>query len=80
MKAFLKRLFKIKRYFIVSYQFRSVSGSTGFATHVITTKGTYFNLNEAKDSISKDDRVIKDTISVASVTEISKIDYSYFIK
>ena len=80
MKAFIKRLFKIKRYFIVVFTFRANNDTIGIATHIITTKGTYFNLNESKDTLSEDSRVIKDTIIVASVTEISKIDYSYFIK
>ena len=80
MKAFLKRLFKIKRYFIVAFTFKANNDTIGIATLIIITKGTYFNLNESKDKLSEDSRVIKDTISVASVTEISKIDYSYFIK
>ena len=80
MKAFLKRLFKIKRYFIVSYQFRYKNETIGFATHVIMTKGTYLNLNELIDRVSKDDRVIKYTISVMHVNEISKSDCSHLIK
>ena len=77
MKAFLKRLFKIKRYFIVSYHFmcHDKTSGIGFGTTLVHTHGSYVNIDDLKLNISYDKRIDISTIVVISITEISEKDY-----
>ena len=78
MKAFLKRLFKIKRYFIVSYHFMCHEKTYGicFGTTIFNTHGSYVNIDDLKLNISYDKRIDISTIGVISITEISEKDYA----
>ena len=78
MKAFLKRLFNIKRYFIVSYHFmcHDKTSGIGFGTTFVYTYGSYVNIDDLKLNISYDKRVDISTIGVISITEISEKDYA----
>ena len=77
MKAFLKRLFKIKRYFIVSYHFmcHDKTSGIGFGTTFVCTHGSYVNIDDLKLKISFNKRIDTSTIGVISITEISQKDY-----
>lgn len=78
MKAFLKRLFKIKRYFIVSYHFmcHDKTSGIGFGTTFVYTYGSYVNIDDLKLNISYDKSIDINTIGVISITEISEKDYA----
>ena len=78
MKSFLKRLFNIKRYFIVSYHFmyHDKTSGIGFGTTFVYTYGSYVNIDDLKLNISYDKRIDISTIGVISITEISEKDYA----
>ena len=78
MKAFLKRLFNIKRYFIVSYHFmcHDKTSGIGFGTTFVYTYGSYVNIDDLKLNISYDKSIDINTIGVISITEISENDYA----
>jgi len=75
----LKKLFKIKRYFIVSYNFKTGSGFV----EVWTTKGLFINKNIfTEDIIKKLKKLDVDhgNIVITNILEISKRDYEDFIR
>ena len=78
MKSLLKRLFKITRYFIVSYHFmcHEKTSGIGFGTAFVRTKGSYVNIDDLKLNISYNKRIDISTIGVISITEISEKDYA----
>lgn len=74
-----KRLFKIKRYFIVSYSFKNGNGFIEF----INTKGNYISKKYIIDYLSKyfkeNDTHDFGNIVIDNITELSKRDYKDFM-
>lgn len=77
-----KRLFKIKRYFIVSYTFKN--GDNGFI-NVINNAGEYTNKFWIQNMLTEELKSKHDVgdvgnIVINNIIELSKKDYMDFIK
>ena len=82
MKNFIYKLFKIKRYFIVSYHYmtKDRSGGVGFGTGIShVDSGEYFSIEQFRIQSAIDTPIDPDTIAVIAVTELSKRDYMDYI-
>jgi len=72
IKNYLKRLFKIKRYFLVSYQCVEMSGSSTY----VSCGGKFFSVKHFMSYIGKICHVdTSNGFNLMSVLEISKQDY-----
>ena len=77
MIKLLKRLFKVKRYFLLSYKFYTVDNKNGEGYCFFTTlKGNYLNMNESYKHIKEQSPHLNiETIITTNIIEMSKSDY-----
>lgn len=79
MIKFIKILFKIKRYFIITYMYSYSDGSTGWGNARTITNGFYpnrddiFQAEKEKNAING---VELKSILVTNIIEMSKSDYA----
>jgi len=82
--SFIKRLFKIKRYFLINYNYSCTDNSFGSGScNVKNDLGGYPNLMELEDFI-RDTRVEMGqkmkAIDIYCINEVSKADYTDYFK
>ena len=81
MIKLLKRLFKAKRYFVVSYNFNSIDGRSGFGAHNFWIKGWFPPVYFIRNSIKYEHEIVdKESIIILSIMELSKKDYKDYTK
>lgn len=74
----IKKLFGMKRYFIVSYTFNTISKASGNGSICIYTHGFYASKQSIAHNVGYSDEtkeIIVESIVINNIIELSKRDY-----
>jgi hypothetical protein len=78
MIKLIKKLFSMKRYFIVSYTFNTISKASGNGSICMYTRGFYASKQSIDQNVGYSDEtkeIIVESIVINNIIELSKRDY-----